>query len=242
MTDPQQPTSRRPSFAETYAQVQAGLGKLPDEPNAQAETNEPQRNTRPVFALVVVDAQNDFAEGGALGVDGAIQAFRNTYRHVAGSAGKYSVIVTTRDAHIDPGEHWSENPDFVNSWPRHCAESEAGSEIHAEMHRALDYFAVINPQAVRIDVAKGAYEAAYSGFEGVTEAQVPLAEALRSTEVQNLDVVGVATDHCVRATVLDALKEGFTVRVFTDQIAAVSAESGDAALAEMEAAGAEIIR
>ncbi|WP_448852546.1 isochorismatase family protein [Corynebacterium sp. 335C] len=203
---------------------------------------EEERQKRPVMALVVVDAQNDFSEGGSLAVDGAIAAYRRTYLHVSGSVGRYSVLAVTRDHHIDPGAHWSEEPDFVDSWPRHCAAGEPGAELHPDMVTALDWFAQVNPHAVRIDVTKGEYEAAYSGFEGRTEAGVPLAEALRASDVEHLDVVGVATDHCVRATVLDALKEGFTVRVLADQCAAVDSARGEAALAEMEAAGAEIRR
>ncbi len=202
---------------------------------------ETEKEQRPVFALVVVDAQNDFAEGGALGVDGAEQAFRNTHRHIAGHAAKYSVLVTTRDMHIDPGAHFSDTPDFQDSWPPHCVAGTPGAEFHPAMAEALDYFSVINPYAARIDVAKGQYDAAYSGFEGTTAAGILLADALRNAEVEVLDIVGVATDFCVRATVLDALKEGFAVRLYTDQVAAVSTEGGQQALEEMREAGAEIV-
>lgn len=229
--DPSQMTSRRPSFAGTYRSVQTA--------NEEEAVEDPE--DRPTTAFVVVDAQNDFSEGGSLAVDGAIAAYRATHMHLAGRAGKYSVLVTTRDNHIDPGSHWSDNPDYVDSWPRHCAAGEPGSEIHPDMVRALDYFAMTNPQAVRIDVTKGEFEAAYSGFEGKTEAGVLLADALRAAEVTHLEVVGVATDHCVRATVLDALREGFDVVVHANQIAAVDADRGAAALREMADAGAEIV-
>lgn len=228
--DPSQMTSRRPSFADTYRSVQTA--------NEEEAVEDPE--DRPTTAFVVVDAQNDFSEGGSLAVDGAIAAYRATHMHLAGRAGKYSVLVTTRDNHIDPGSHWSDEPDYVDSWPRHCAAGEPGSEIHPEMVRALDYFALTNPQAVRIDVTKGEFEAAYSGFEGKTEAGVSLADALRAAEVTHLEVVGVATDHCVRATVLDALREGFEVTVHVNQIAAVDADRGAAALREMADAGAEV--
>nr|WP_295624093.1 isochorismatase family protein [uncultured Corynebacterium sp.] len=207
--------------------------------NEEQVVDDPEE--RPTTAFVVVDAQNDFSEGGSLAVDGAIAAYRATNTHLAGRAGKYAVLATTRDNHIDPGSHWSDEPDFVDSWPRHCAAGESGAEIHPEMIRALDYFARINPQAVRIDVTKGEFEAAYSGFEGKTEADVSLADALRAAEVTHLEVVGVATDHCVRATVLDALREGFEVTVHANQIAAVDENRGIAALREMEEAGADIV-
>ena len=229
--DPSQMTSRRPSFAETYRAVQTA--------NREQAVDDPEE--RPTTAFVVVDAQNDFSEGGSLAVDGAVEAYRATYLHLAGRAGKYSVLVTTRDNHIDPGTHWSETPDYVDTWPRHCAAGEHGSQFHPEMIRALDYFAMTNPHAVRIDVTKGEFEAAYSGFEGKTEAGVALADALRAADVTHLEVVGVATDHCVRATVLDALRVGFDVTVHANQTAAVDADRGAAALREMADAGAEIV-
>ncbi|WP_367179063.1 isochorismatase family protein [uncultured Corynebacterium sp.] len=229
------PTSQRPSFADTYRAVQAAQSGRAEEDVVEDKVE------RPVTAFVVVDAQNDFSQGGSLAVAGAIEAYKATHRHLAGRAGKYSVLVTTRDNHIDPGDHWSDEPDFVDSWPRHCAAGEPGSDYHPEMKRALDYFAAVNPQVPRIDVTKGEYEAAYSGFEGKTEAGVTLADALRAADVERLEVVGVATDHCVRATVLDGLKEGFDVAVFTNQIAAVDDARGKASLDEMAAAGAEIL-
>ena len=109
------------------------------------------------------------------------------------------------------------------------------------MQRAIAFFEQLNPAAVRIDVTKGEYAAAYSGFEGTTEAGVSLADALRASDIEEIDVVGVATDHCVRATVLDGLKEGFSVRVLSNQVAAVDPERGKAALAELAAAGATVV-
>lgn len=238
-SDPSQMTSRRPSFADTYRAVQAGSAGAGDAAADEDVVDDPEE--RPTTAFVVVDAQNDFSEGGSLAVDGATAAYRATHMHVAGRAGKYSVLVTTRDNHIDPGAHWSDTPDFVDTWPRHCAAGEPGSELHPDMERALDYFAQTNPQAVRINVTKGEFEAAYSGFEGRTEAGVLLADALRAAEVTHLEVVGVATDHCVRATVLDGLREGFDVTVHANQIAAVDADRGAAALREMAEAGATIV-
>lgn len=215
------------SFEEVYRQVQQN-----------GVYNKPKR---PVTALVVVDAQNDFCPGGPLGVDGAVEAFQATHRHVAGSANKYKVLVTTRDDHKDPGTHWSDHPDFVDTWPVHCAHGTEGADFHPEMKRALALFESLNPHAVRIDVTKGAQEAAYSGFEGVTEAGVSLLDALQASEVEQLDVVGVATDHCVLATAMDGVKAGFTVRVLTKQIAAVDADRGAKALEQLAAAGAEIV-
>lgn len=239
------------SFSEMYRQLNEGEldeHAKPDVSTAAPEKartpqtipqdSEPSHPPRPRMALVVVDAQNDFSEGGSLAVDGAVTAFRNTYLHVAGTANKYDVIVTSRDNHIDPGEHFSDDPDFVDTWPAHCVAGTTGAEIHPEMQRALEFFAQLNPHAVRIDVTKGEYSAAYSGFEGRTEAGVLLADALRASDIEEIDVAGIATDHCVRATVLDGLKEGFSVRVLRKQIAAVDADRGDFSLMEMESSGA----
>nr|WP_120491940.1 isochorismatase family protein [Corynebacterium lactis] len=228
------------SFSEMYRQVNEGSPAEVPAVDRAAEPDRPAHPPRPRMALVVVDAQNDFSEGGALAVDGAIAAYRNTYLHVAGTANKYDVIVTTRDNHIDPGQHFSDHPDFVDTWPPHCVAGTPGAEIHPEMQRALDFFAQLNPHAVRIDVTKGEHSAAYSGFEGTTEAGVSLADALRASDIEEIDVVGVATDHCVRATVLDGLKQGFSVRVLRNQVAAVDADRGDFSLMEMESSGATL--
>lgn len=240
------------SFSEMYRQVNGENTPAEDNSAASGATSgalsedhaaadSKQHPPRPKMALVVVDAQNDFSEGGSLAVDGAIAAYRNTYLHVAGTANKYDVLVTTRDNHIEPGEHFSAEPDFKDSWPIHCAAGTEGADYHPEIQRALDFFEQLNPHAVRIDVTKGEFAAAYSGFEGATEAGVSLADALRASDIEQIDVVGVATDHCVRATVLDGLKEGFSVRVLRNQIAAVDPQRGAAALAEVAAAGAELV-
>lgn len=184
-------------------------------------------------ALVIVDAQNDFTEGGALGVDGATRAFQVTADHLRQHAGEYEVVVTTQDWHIDPGDHWSTSPDFVNTWPRHCPADEAGSALNPIIAEAL----VDLPVPV-LAVFKGQHEAAYSGFEGKDASGQLLAHVLRSHGVTDLDVVGVATDYCVRATVLDALAEGFRVRVLGDQVAAVHPDT--TVLTELTDAGAQV--
>lgn len=230
------------SFSEMYRQVNEGTADSNQDSAAESANAEQQeREPRPRMALVVVDAQNDFSEGGALAVKGAEAAYTATYVHVAGTANKYDVLVTTRDNHIDPGTHFSDNPDYVDTWPKHCVAGTPGAEIHPGMQRAIAFFEQLNPSAVRIDVTKGEHAAAYSGFEGTTQAGVSLADALRASDIEEIDVVGIATDHCVRATVLDGLKEGFAVRVLSNQVAAVDPERGKEALAEMAEEGATII-
>ena len=194
-------------------------------------------------AFVIVDAQNDFTEGGALGVAGATAAYAETDRYLAGIAdGYYSHLVTTQDWHVDPGAHFSETPDFVDTWPVHCVAGEPGSELNPNMAQTIAKFRAAHRDIKQIVVKKGEYEAAYSGFEGVSDNGTVLTNALKAGGVDELDIVGVATDHCARATALDALKDGYKVRVLVPQTAAVASKRGEAALAEIAAAGGEIIR
>lgn len=185
-------------------------------------------------ALVVVDVQNDFCPGGALGTergDIVAEKIADLIGADGEGAGTYSRIVATQDWHIDPGTHFSETPDFVDSWPVHCvAESEGAALRGPVTHLAFDEF-----------FRKGEYEAAYSGFEGAsTSENALLAEWLRARGIDEIDVVGIATDHCVRATVLDGLKEGFRVRVLAELCSPVDDARGAHALDEMREAGAVI--
>lgn len=201
-------------------------------------TSSPAASGTAAFAprtLIVVDVQNDFCEGGALGVAGGVATAQQVAELLAGEHG-YDLLVATRDRHIDPGAHFAADPDFVDTWPPHCVAGTSGAELHAEL-AAASFDEVFD---------KGAYSAAYSGFEGfaaagAAEEQGPgLADWLRSRGVQAVDVCGIATDHCVRATAADALAAGFQVRVLADLTAAVDVERGRAALADLAAAGAEI--
>jgi nicotinamidase/pyrazinamidase len=176
-----------------------------------------------MVALIVVDVQNDFCEGGSLAVAGGAavaSAISSLY-------GSYSHVVATRDYHIDPGAHFSSSPDFVDTWPVHCVAGTPG----ASFHPALDVGGV---QAV---FSKGAHAAAYSGFEGVDLLGVSLGDWLRARSVSEVDVVGIATDHCVRATALDAVVNGFATRVLLDLTAAVARDTADSALVQLADAG-----
>ncbi|MGY1593017.1 isochorismatase family protein [Geodermatophilus sp. SYSU D00708] len=180
-------------------------------------------------ALVVVDVQNDFCEGGSLAVAGGTAVAAAISAHVQEHAGEYAHVVATRDHHIDPGDHFHEEPDFVGTWPAHCVAGSHGVELHPRLDR--------QPIAAVFD--KGHYSAAYSGFEGSADG-VLLADWLRGRGVDAVDVVGIATDHCVRATALDAVREGFTTRVLLALTAGVAPETTDAALAQLRAAGVEL--
>ena len=181
-------------------------------------------------ALVVVDVQPTFCEGGAMGVEGGNAVARAVATYAAEHRDDYALVVTTQDWHIDPGDHFSDTPDFVDSWPPHGI---AGTK-EAELHPAL---ADLRPDA---SVKKGAYEAAYSGFEGKDDGGASLAQILANAGVTAVDVVGLAESHCVKDTALDARRLGLAARVLQDLTEPVSAELGAAAREEMTAAGVEL--
>ena len=195
----------------------------------------------PTRALIVVDVQNDFCEGGSLAVTGgsgvaaAITAFLRG-PHEGDGHPAYEAVVGTLDWHIDPGMHFSNHPDFKDSWPPHCVVGTGGSQAHRALDRSL----------VDAWFRKGKHAAAYSGFEGSTEedgasAPVGLAPWLHERGITAVDVVGIATDHCVRATALDAVAAGFQTRVLLELTAGVAAETTAKALEQLEAAGAELV-
>jgi nicotinamidase/pyrazinamidase len=178
-------------------------------------------------ALVVVDVQNDFCEGGSLAVAGGAAVAAAISDRIR--QGGYDHVVATRDHHVDPGGHFHEQPDFLETWPAHCVTGTSGVELHANLDRG--------PIEAVFD--KGGYAAAYSGFEGRADG-VPLADWLRERGVDAVDVVGIATDHCVRATALDAVGNGFTTRVLLDLTAGVTEATTEAALEQLRAAGVEL--
>lgn len=185
-------------------------------------------STPQTTALIIVDVQNDFCEGGALGVAGGAEVASQISRYL-GSA-HYDWVAATRDYHIDPGAHFSSTPDFVRSWPPHCVAGTPGSSLHPELD--------IGPISAMF--SKGQYSDGYSGFEGSTAMGERLADWLRSREVATVDVVGLATDHCVRATSLDAARAGLGVRVLLDLTAGVAPETVADALEELATVGIEL--
>jgi nicotinamidase/pyrazinamidase len=180
-------------------------------------------------ALVVVDVQNDFCEGGSLAVAGGAAVASAISERLRSGAGEYAHVVATRDHHIDPGGHFAEQPDFLETWPAHCVVGTDGVQLHPDLDRA------------RIEAVfdKGEYAAAYSGFEGAADS-VPLADWLKQRGVDAVDVVGIATDHCVRATALDAVGNGFATRVLLDLTAGVAEASTEAALEQLRTAGVQL--
>ena len=202
-------------------------------------------------ALIVVDVQNDFCEGGSLAVDGGSDVATAISEHIEQHHGDYEAIVGTLDWHISPGSHFSEDPDFRTSWPVHCVAETKGADTHDEF------------ETDRIEAwfRKGEHEAAYSGFEGVLapetstplgaveeddeaedEEPIGLDDWLRDREIEAVDIVGLAADHCVRATALDAADAGYETRVLLSLSAAVSPDSLEDVIDELDDAGVEVVR
>ena len=187
-------------------------------------------------ALIVVDVQNDFCEGGSLPVTGGGQVARDVdallKQWVAGGpeAPGWDHVVATKDHHVDPGEHWSSEPDFATSWPVHCEVGTDGEQFHPDL----------DPTPFEAVFLKGRHEAAYSGFEGHDDDGATLADWLRRRGVTDVDVCGLATDHCVRATALDAVAAGFDTRLLSRLCAGVAPETTTAALSDLEAHGVQV--
>ena len=187
-------------------------------------------------ALIVVDVQNDFCEGGSLPVQGGARVaadIAEVLHHWVAKDPKapdYAHVVATKDHHIDPGSHWSDDPDYADSWPVHCKVGTDGEAFHPNL----------DPQPFDAIFLKGEHVAAYSGFEGTTVGDVGLADWLRRHQVTDVDVCGLTTDYCVRSTALDAVEAGFGVRVLTHLCAGVAEPSTRSALAEMEQAGVRV--
>lgn len=198
-------------------------------------------------ALIIVDVQNDFCAGGALATDRGAKVAALISEYVEDNHHRYEAVVATQDWHIDPGTHFSDTPDFVDSWPVHCVANTEGAEIHPNLD--TDY--------IEAYFRKGRYEAAYSGFEGLQAPEesvmtgehepgatlddegpkTPLADWLDEREIQDVDIVGIATDYCVLATAKDAVDAGYETRVLIDLTAPVHEDKLDEVIAEMEDEG-----
>ncbi|WP_428961667.1 isochorismatase family protein [Micromonospora fluostatini] len=178
-------------------------------------------------ALIIVDVQNDFCEGGSLAVTGGAGVAAGISRLLAAEPDRWDHVVATKDYHVDPGDHFGDPPNFIDTWPRHCVVGTDGSEFHPELDTGR----------VEAIFHKGEHAAAYSGFEGHAADGECLADWLRRHDVDRVDVVGIATDHCIRATALDAAREGFATTVLLDLTAAVAPATTDVALRAMDGAG-----
>ena len=180
-------------------------------------------------ALIIVDVQNDFCEGGSLAVTGGAAVAAGISLVLSRAGDRWDHVVATKDWHIDPGAHFSDHPDYLDTWPPHCVVGSGGADFHPEL--ATD--------RIEATFRKGEYKAAYSGFEGKSENGETLAAWLRERNVTEVELVGIATDHCVRATALDAKAEGFDTTVLLELTAGVAAGTTAAALEQLRAASIE---
>jgi nicotinamidase/pyrazinamidase len=189
-------------------------------------------------ALVVVDVQNDFCEGGSLAVAGgaevALRIGSVLHRWTAAEPRErvYDYVVATRDHHIQPGDHFAVEPDFIDSWPPHCLVGTDGEAFHPNL----------DPQPFDAVFLKGEYQAAYSGFEGRSVDGASLSDWLRARHVERVDICGIATDYCVRATALDAARAGLDTTVLLSLTAAVSPDGTDRTVEELTRAGVTVTR
>jgi nicotinamidase/pyrazinamidase len=183
-------------------------------------------------ALIIVDVQRDFCEGGSLAVTGGASVAAAISAALADDphAARWTHVVATKDHHVDPGSHFGDPPDYVDSWPVHCVAGTPG----ADFHPALD------TDRIEAVFEKGARAAAYSGFEGHAGG-IGLAAWLRMRDVTTVEVAGIATDHCVRATALDAANAGFATTVLLGLTAGVGQESTEQTIRELDRAGVTLV-
>jgi nicotinamidase/pyrazinamidase len=185
-------------------------------------------------ALLIVDVQVDFVEGGSLGVPGGMQVAAMIARHVRHFKNEYQFVVASRDYHEDPADHFSDHPDFITTWPPHCVVGTPGAAFVPAIQN------LIREKFIQLVVIKGRHAAAYSAFEGQDPRGHLLLDILKENRIEHIDVCGIATDYCVRASALDARKDQFQVRVLVNLCAAVNEATGQQALDEMKAAGCQL--
>jgi nicotinamidase/pyrazinamidase len=183
-----------------------------------------------VRALIIVDVQNDFCEGGSLAVAGGGAVARSVSSLLASADHGYDHVVATKDYHVDPGGHFADEPDYARSWPVHCVAGSSGADFHPDLAT----------ESIEAVFRKGAHAAAYSGFEGRDDTGTPLADWLRTHDVDRVDVVGIATDYCVRATAADAAANGFKTRVLLGLTAGVAPGTTAEAITELNHTGVEV--
>jgi nicotinamidase/pyrazinamidase len=183
----------------------------------------------PHSALLVVDVQNDFCAGGALAVENSARVVSALNRHIADLAGSGGTIYASRDWHPPDTSHFEA---YGGRWPTHCVRDTAGARFHPELQ--------LPPDTIVISKGTDPANAGYSAFEGTTPDGRPFAADLRQRQVDHLYVGGLATDYCVRHSVLDALSAGLRVTVLEDAVAGVDPQRSAEALAELRQKGAAV--
>lgn len=185
------------------------------------------------WALIVVDVQNDFCEGGSLGVPGGAGVAQAISAYAAEHRDDYALVVATLDWHVDPGAHFApdgEDPDYERTWPAHCRAGTPGAELHPGLR--LPDGAIV--------VSKGEHAAAFSGFEGHDGAGRSLDTVLNEQGITDVDVVGIATSFCDKATALSSAAAGYRTRLLLPLCADVPGTDTGATVAELENAGVDV--
>jgi nicotinamidase/pyrazinamidase len=180
-------------------------------------------------ALLLVDVQNDFCPGGALAVPEGHRVIPVLNRAIERFQAEGRPVYASRDWHPRDTKHFKERG---GPWPPHCVADSSGAKFHPELR--------LPQNAVVVSKGQDRNDDGYSAFEGVTDSGRTLAEDLRARGVSELYVGGLATDYCVRATVLDARRNGFAVTVLTDAVAGIGRDDAARALEDMRAAGASL--
>jgi len=183
-------------------------------------------------ALLIIDVQNDFCPGGALAVADGDQVVPALNRYIEKFRQRKLPILATRDWHPAKTRHFKA---FGGQWPPHCIQGSKGAEFRSDLHLPAD--------AVVVSAGMSPDEEGYSGFDGRDDRDIELGDLLRRLGVERIYVGGLATDYCVKHTVLDGVKHGFQVVLLEDASRGVNLKAGDAerAVAEMMEAGAEKI-
>jgi nicotinamidase/pyrazinamidase len=186
-------------------------------------------------ALLIVDLQNDFVEGGSLPVPGGKTVVAQVSRHLRHFRTEYSFVVASRDYHEDPGTHFSEQPDFVSTWPKHCVIGTSGAIL------CTPILNLVREKYINVVVDKGRHGEAQSAFEAADARGHLLYDVLREARVEHVDICGLITEYCVRASALDARKKELQVRILVNLCGAANAEAGQRALEDMKAAGCQLM-
>ena len=186
-------------------------------------------------ALLVVDLQNDFVEGGALPVPSGTQVVAQVARHVRHFRSEYSFVVATRDLHEDPPDHFSDQPDYIKTWPPHGVRGTSGAVLCTPISN------LVREKIIGAVMDKGRHAAAFSAFEAQDLRGHVLVDVLREQRVDHIDICGLITEYTILATALDARTYEFQVRILVNLCAAANPEAGLRAFEEMKAAGCQLM-
>lgn len=188
-------------------------------------------------ALFIIDVQNDFCEGGSLAVEGGAAVAASITKHLEAHSAQYDFVIASRDWHdgdSSNGGHFAiapAEPDFVDSWPPHCVSGTHGAEYHPNLETSY----------IDFHIEKGQGKPSYSIFEGTTSDGRTLPQLLEELSVDEVEVVGIATDYCVLASALDAANAGLKVSVVPELTAGVAQASTEAAISKLRESGCRIV-